>query len=116
MAPELKGVVVPEREQNTPNGYAADIWALGEITYQMMTSRPSFTNLIILCSYVQNMQTFPLALLEKIGISASGQEFITSTMSASPENRLTASQALNHSWLRDCKPKRIRSPPAASIR
>ena len=87
------------------NPYAADMWALGEITHQILTKQSSFMDTYQLFLYVQNSKTspFPVSVLIQSGVSASGQIFVSSLMSVSPEKRFTVIQALSHEWIKQLK-------------
>jgi len=105
MAPELLGLPTSDSLAST-NPYAADIWSLGEIAFQMLTKQPAFPQLFQLVLYVQGSQPFPNALLAHYGVSSCGQHFLSSAMLQSPGNRLKAIQAWNHEWIEQCKPSR----------
>jgi serine/threonine protein kinase len=64
-----------------------------------MTKKPVFRNSGILVQYLQGLRTFPASALEEEGVSCSGVEFVSAAMSPSPDRRLTAHSALNHSWI-----------------
>lgn len=111
MAPELLeqlfGLTITHSTSHgsaSTNLYAADIWSLGEIIFQMLTKQSAFPQLPQLILYVQNLQPFPNAVLARYGVSSCGQHFISSTMPHSPDSRLKAIQALNHEWMEKYKP------------
>ena len=114
MAPELNEFLVPRQESDSIDEYAADMWSLGEITFQILTSQPSFANAVRLLSYIRDEQPFPTASLHSHGVSATGQKFIISIMCISPIKRLTADQALKHDWVEQYMRQRTRpsSPPS----
>lgn len=116
MAPELKGMLSQENVER--NDCAADIWSLGEITYQLLTAKPTFANFSLLYGYVQGAQSFPDTVLDSRGITSIGQDFIRSMMSISPETRVTALHALGHNWLHHCQAEPIQElpPPTAPVR
>ncbi|KAL4898769.1 kinase-like domain-containing protein [Aspergillus ambiguus] len=93
MAPELLGFT----ERGRP--YATDIWAIGEIAFQMLTKKPTFKNPGLLAKYVDHPDLFPVGLLQTARTSQSGIEFILSTMRPVPDQRLAAEDALNHTWM-----------------
>ena len=98
MAPELFGGT------GSIDEYAADMWSVGEIAFQILTNRPSFgTNFFLLTAYINNPQKFPVNVLIDCEVSNSGQEFILSAMCPTPDGRLKASQGLQHSWFADFK-------------
>jgi serine/threonine protein kinase len=112
MAPELLGLTTTY----STNPYAADMWSLGEIAFQMLTQQPSFPQLSQLILYVQGSQPFPSTLLARYGVSNGGQNFISSTMLQSPDNRLNAIQAWNHEWMEQYKSSRLSPHPLTSAR
>ena len=97
MAPELLRLTTHDVAHT--NAYAADMWSLGETVFQMLTKQPAFPQFPQLLSYIQGSQPFPDAVLAGYGVSRSGQNFISSTMLPSPDNRLTVIQAWDHEWI-----------------
>jgi serine/threonine protein kinase len=103
MAPELQHIYCPD-EPETASEFvytaAVDIWALGEITYEMLVNQPLFVNGRQLFNFVVRGTTFPTEQLDTIGPSAHAGDFIKRCMAASPRMRLTAEHAMQHEWLR----------------
>ncbi|KKK21344.1 hypothetical protein ARAM_002632, partial [Aspergillus rambellii] len=93
MAPELLGFT----ERSLP--YAIDIWAVGEVMFQMFTKEPTFKSPGQLARYVNNPSNFPSSLLRAARVSQLGVDFILSLMCPVPDDRITAQEALNHSWM-----------------
>ncbi|KAN0067515.1 WD40-repeat-containing domain protein [Elaphomyces granulatus] len=93
IAPELHGFT----EKGSPN--AVDIWAVGEIAFQMLTKRPTFKHLGLLSVYVNKPETFPSNLLLAAQVSQPGVQFILSIMHPIPSDRITAGSALRHRWM-----------------
>jgi serine/threonine protein kinase len=108
MAPELI-FTTTSNEPASINGYAADMWSLGEVAYQMLTKRPAFP-LLDLLQYVQGSRPFPSSILVQFNVSNHGQHFMSSTMLPAPDNRLNTEQAWNHDWIRQFSSS-ISSPP-----
>ncbi|CAG9954815.1 unnamed protein product [Clonostachys rosea f. rosea IK726] len=103
MAPELRGMCGPE-EAETAGGYreypnAVDIWAIGEITHRLLTQEPLFATGRQLSHYVFLGASFPSEKLQNFGSSRDAIDFVIRCMDAGPSRRLTALDALNHSWL-----------------
>jgi calcium/calmodulin-dependent protein kinase I len=103
MAPELRGMCGPE-EAETAGGYreypnAVDIWAIGEITHRLLTQEPLFATGRQLSHYVFLGASFPSEKLQNFGSSRDAIDFVIRCMDAAPSRRLTALDALNHSWL-----------------
>ena len=99
MAPELLGFVNSDEESDSRNSQAADMWALGEIAFQMLTKELTFRNVGLLSLYVHSPNSFPSAVLRAHGVSNAGIEFISSIMRPKPEDRQTTSKALLQSWM-----------------
>ncbi|KAL5363914.1 kinase-like domain-containing protein [Aspergillus floccosus] len=93
MAPEILGFT----ERGRP--YAIDVWAVGEITFQLLTKKPTFKNPGLLSKYVNNPELFPVDVLQAAHISQSGVDFVLSTMHPMPDKRITAQAALEHAWM-----------------
>ncbi|KAJ0415354.1 kinase-like domain-containing protein [Aspergillus carlsbadensis] len=98
MAPELQGLA----ERGEP--YTIDIWAAGEITFQLLTKTPAFPNAGALGKYMTNADAFPFAPLHDANVSDSVVAFILSLMRPIPQDRASAAGALDHSWIRQTLP------------
>ena len=94
MAPELLGFVKNGDESDSRNAQPADMWALGEIAFQMPTREPTFKNMISLSTYVGSCETFPSAFLRAHDVSEVGINFFNSIMQPKPEDRQTTAMAL----------------------
>lgn len=101
IAPELHGFT------KTKDDYAPDLWALGEVTFQMITKLPAFKNMGLLHNYTQDPSSFPSVTLRLHNVSDSALDFILSTMNPLPEKRITADLALNHPWVESYKPEML---------
>jgi serine/threonine protein kinase len=108
IAPELHGFT--ERDTD----YASDLWALGEISFQMLTKQPTFKNLALLFAYTQNPKTFPLPALRAHNVSESVVDFILAAMKPLPNMRITTESALRHNWMKQfiCETRPLTSPPS----
>lgn len=107
MAPELKGLVHSQGSSESNEfsyTFAVDMWALGELTFGMVTQRPAFPDPNVLVNYVLRGHPFPLSALEAMGASSDCCDFINKSMIADPGNRLTASEACRHPWLQLSRP------------
>ncbi|KAJ9605762.1 hypothetical protein H2200_009611 [Cladophialophora chaetospira] len=78
--------------------FAVDIWALGEVSFRCLTGKGPFAGQNVL-DYYQGKMPFPLAVLEKHGISQRGCTFLALLLAADPNDRCAADVALEHSWL-----------------
>lgn len=99
MAPELFGFGESSEGSDTPNAQAADMWALGEIAFQMLTKEPTFKNMSLLSTYMRSPGEFPSAVLRRHNVSEVGVNFINSMMQPKPEDRWTSSKALHQAWM-----------------
>ncbi|OOQ87150.1 hypothetical protein PEBR_18436 [Penicillium brasilianum] len=97
-APELWGFIEPG------SAYAADIWALGEILFEMLTKKPAFAYPGLLADY-KTQQQFPVTKLRDAGISQQGIDFLLSLMCLHPNDRITASSALSNVWIQPLIPQ-----------
>ncbi|KAJ5381227.1 Tetratricopeptide-like helical [Penicillium cataractarum] len=91
-APEIWGFV--------PRGsaYATDIWALGEIVFEILTERPAFGNLAPLAGYKAQEQ-FPTNILAGANVCQSGIDFVISLMHPDPEHRVTTTMGMSNVWI-----------------
>lgn len=121
-APEQLGLL-PRDWFKRGNSYtdAIDLWALGAIVHQMLTSeipfrdtyQPSFLSEFDLSSsntnsptldmglivdYCRAAKPFPTGSLLNKRVNRNGIEFVTSVMAANPRDRLTAVAALKCVW------------------
>jgi serine/threonine protein kinase len=101
MAPEVLGFTAftNSRGSGLTDHFAADMWSLGEIAFQMLTKQPAFPQPYQFMQYAQGLQPFPNSLLMQSGVSSHGQHFISFTMLPSPASRLKVAQAWNHEWM-----------------
>lgn len=76
--------------------FAVDIWSLGEIIYRATCGVSPFVT--GLAAYANLKAEFPLTKLKELDISEEGINLIKQLMKAKPDERLTATQALEHSW------------------
>lgn len=104
MAPELLGFVESSEGSGLRNAQAADMWALGEIAFQMLTKEPTFRNIGLLSTYVRSPDTFPSAVLRAHEVSEVGIIFISQVMQPKPEDRQTTTMALLHAWMEPYNP------------
>ncbi|KAJ5138474.1 Tetratricopeptide-like helical [Penicillium bovifimosum] len=92
IAPETWGFV------NPGSAYATDIWALGEIIYEVLTKKHAFTTTESLARY-NTEEDFPVTVLTDAGISQQGVDFVLSLMCRDPNDRMTAASAMSHEWI-----------------
>lgn len=98
MAPELhEGLTCDGESAEYTN--AVDLWAVGCITYRLVTGTVPFPPGRSLARYCDDSSLFPDRLLSKSGIADAGSRFIHELLVTDPRRRLSASQAFNHSWI-----------------
>lgn len=97
-----QGYIAPEIYGFTEKGsvYATDIWALGEIIFQLLTQKPAFKLLGLLSNYAANRDIFPRGELDNLNVSGLGIDFVLAVMNPRPAERLTAKLALSHEWIK----------------
>ncbi|KAF9884426.1 hypothetical protein FE257_001757 [Aspergillus nanangensis] len=93
IAPELHGFC----KRGSP--YAADIWAVGEIMFEMLTKQPTFKHLGLLANYTRKLEAFPSNVLLAAKVSKPGIDFILSHMQPDPADRISAENALLSQWI-----------------
>lgn len=97
MAPEL---LFHEPSSSNPINYqAADMWALGEMAYRLLTKTAVFPTLNALVSYLVNTNLFPTENLNKRDASSDAVSFIRSLMEPHPDKRPTTVNAMEHAWV-----------------
>ncbi|KAJ5602439.1 hypothetical protein N7537_005395 [Penicillium hordei] len=91
IAPEVYGLI----KRGAP--FASDIWALGQIVFELLTKEMVFEDLGALFQYATQINQFPTRRLSKY--TALSVEFITSLMCPIPDDRITATMAISHPWV-----------------
>jgi serine/threonine protein kinase len=107
--PEMQKLFSGQRAIGAVDPFAADIWGVGQIAFLSLTKTQLFSEPRELLQYGDKRKAFPLNELESNGISKLGQDFMSSCMSPSPTERLTAVQARKHQWIRQVSSKSSRS-------
>lgn len=98
MAPE----VLDYLDTDTPSGEytnAVDLWAVGCITYRLVTGIVPFPLGRSLLDYCRDKSLFPYSSLLDTGIKSSCSKFIKELLKTHPKERPSALQALNHMWI-----------------
>jgi len=97
--------MAPEVLQGKPYNELVDCWAVGIVTFALLTGCFPF--------YAEKseelfslIQTCSIHWHEVISVSDNARDFIEKLMTKKPEDRMTAAQALQHPWIRgDTHPK-----------
>lgn len=78
-----------------------DLWALGEVLFRMLSSRPAFESSYNVYRFAEGHETFDakLKLLSSQGLSHDCSNFVAKLLIADPKTRMTASEASEHPWL-----------------
>jgi WD40 repeat protein len=98
MAPELLGFLDQFRPKSIDDFKAADMWALGEIVFQMLIGEATFQNPMELMTYCLGQRRFPLNRLP-IFVRDDCHDFVASIMTVFPRDRMTTAQSLQHRWM-----------------
>ncbi|CAP92761.1 Calcium/calmodulin-dependent protein kinase type [Penicillium chrysogenum] len=80
------------------SAYAIDIWAVGEIVFEILTKKPAFATPGLLAGY-KAKQDFPVIMLTDAGIRQPGVDFVLSLMCPRPNDRMTATSAISDAWI-----------------
>jgi len=94
---------------------AVDMFAVGCIVYYMVMGVPPFdTDISNSIEKVKELddkvELGHFEFLPAVPFSQNGKDFITHLLAKHPKERMTASEALNHSWIRDKYKRRTVSP------
>ncbi|KAI9690150.1 MAG: hypothetical protein M1822_009111 [Bathelium mastoideum] len=97
MAPEMLGFVRSGSDSKPYAPQMADMWALGEIAFRMLTGEHTFRDLRSLGDYCRNMDEFPSERLKSLAGDDAAQ-FIAALMATDPHLRMNTKDALGHPW------------------
>jgi serine/threonine protein kinase len=107
MAPEILDYLDMDAINGEYYTNAVDLWAVGCIAYRIVTGVVPFSPGRSLMNYCDNKSLFPYDPLLDSGIKSLGSRFIRELLAPQPEERPSASQALNHAWIMSGKPRSI---------
>ncbi|KAH7144286.1 kinase-like domain-containing protein [Dactylonectria estremocensis] len=96
MAPELW-----DQDRNVKTDYSAtDLWALGVMTFFILTKSRLFQNQRYAFQYERSPdRLFPRGSLDDCRVSPHGQDFIRALLKPIPKDRPDSSTAANHAWI-----------------
>jgi serine/threonine protein kinase len=107
LAPEVIGLfTLDDMSVNEPTQTytsAVDIWALGEITFRMITRNSVFAEPRDLYNYVVVNRPFPRDLLSRCNASSICCDFVEFSMGRSARERPTADVIASHQWFADLR-------------
>lgn len=92
-APEALGI-----ESDLTYSFSVDMWSLGAVVYRILTNASAFSYLSEMFRYAAGISEFPEEKLKLHNVSELGRNFIIELMQPTPEDRLSAAQAMLHSW------------------
>jgi calcium/calmodulin-dependent protein kinase I len=105
----------PEVLRGKNYGKSVDMWSAGVITYILLSGYPPFwaadesesLQLTLNANYDCNLKYFMLIVPSPDWdtISDSAKDFIRNLIQVDPDERMTANEALNHSWITGEEPK-----------
>jgi hypothetical protein len=97
VAPEMIGSY---EDTKSSDPLAGDMWCLGETVFRMLTGQPTFDSILSLINYKKGLKHHPIESLNDVIISKQAIDFVKSIMAPNPTNRLTATEADQHSWIK----------------
>ena len=120
LAPDIQAILYGDDNASQDYTNAVDIWSLGCIAHWLLTFSTPFPNGTGLLLYCAGKTTFPRIALDMANPSAECINFIQCLIARFPWDRLTASQALNSTWLSQSTSTRstipTSNPPSPSPR
>ena len=98
MAPEVQNLI-ESGVAGSDYTNAVDMWAVGCITYRLVTGVVPFPPGRTLIKYCEDRSLFPYDALFDSGIKSTCSKFIRHLLVAQPQERPSATQALQHEWI-----------------
>ena len=101
MAPEIQ---LPSNSPDV-NYPATDMWALGAMSFRMLTQTPVFSSPAEVFRYLNSPESFsPARRLADRDVSTDGRAFTCALLQLEADQRLDSKAALLHAWVRPCMP------------
>ena len=101
-APEtIPGLILETDEEDSVYTEAVDLWSLGALTFALCVGYVPFPSFRELQKYCSNNSVFPSEALWDKNITGHGTDFLKSLLNPDPVRRLSASEALQHPWLKE---------------
>jgi len=99
MAPEMLNYL---KTNTSDSDYtdAVDMWATGCIVYRLVTGAVPFPPGPFLMKYCEDKSLFPYDQLIDSGVKSGLVRFLQQLLAVTPGERLSASQALQHVWVK----------------
>jgi serine/threonine protein kinase len=88
--------------------YAINIWALGEMIFEILTKEPAFGNPTSFTGY-KIQEHFPTNLVRTANVSQLGVNFVVLLMHPDPDDQKTAASALPDIWIQSLAPFPVQS-------
>jgi calcium/calmodulin-dependent protein kinase I len=98
MAPEVQNVI-ESGVAGSDYTNAVDMWAAGCITYRLVTGVVPFPPGRTLIKYCEDKSLFPYDALFDSGIKSACSKFIRHLLVVQPQERPSATLALQHEWI-----------------
>lgn len=105
MAPELMGFIGGDHGKDFHDDKSSDIWALGVMTFRMLTGDLPFESVGAVGKYVRIMaaSSAQSVLASAANMTPIGWSFVQIMLAPEPNARTTADGAFQHEWLRGYK-------------
>lgn len=83
--------------------YSSDLWSCGAVVYYCLFGRPPFNDASTGRPVLSKIQRGEYSFPPEVSVSRKAKQFISSLLHLDPAVRLTAAEALDHSWLEGSK-------------